>query len=404
MTVRDSNGNELRDGDAVVVIKDLRVKGSSDTLKRGTALKNFRLIQDDEEAVECGSGRNTLQGARRPVARSGTWRRGRRRAQVDVERALARRDEVPWEPHERQSHDACHVGDGVEPREVDTEAVAAREQRVVGERKRIGRERELDRRRVGLARAVAIEHQCVDAHGLVGPAHGAEGDLQSVAAVRRSDLERRADRGRRAVEGEGSARWCRGGARERTRLQRRRRFADGGIQRDLEEARMWARCAVAGREHRRQLARDDAACRATQAAAGVLGLAGERVDVAQQGAELEVLVEVERQEFGEQRESLGAGEVGLRAARPAVGFVLQQRTDELLEHRRAQRRFRLLALVAERLHVVLRGDGDLALLEGVGEMHADDGGAEGRERDRKRIDDVRGEPDVAAPAAVRVRR
>lgn len=60
MTVRDSNGNELQDGDAVAVIKDLRVKGSSDTLKRGTVFKNIRLIEDDGEAVECGSGRNTL--------------------------------------------------------------------------------------------------------------------------------------------------------------------------------------------------------------------------------------------------------------------------------------------------------------------------------------------------------
>ena len=60
MTVRDSNGNELRDGDSVVVIKDLKVKGASDTLKRGTSFKNIRLIEDDEEAVECGSGRNTV--------------------------------------------------------------------------------------------------------------------------------------------------------------------------------------------------------------------------------------------------------------------------------------------------------------------------------------------------------
>lgn len=60
MTVRDSNGNELKDGDAVVVIKDLKVKGSSDTLKRGASFKNIRLIEDDEEAVECGQGRNTL--------------------------------------------------------------------------------------------------------------------------------------------------------------------------------------------------------------------------------------------------------------------------------------------------------------------------------------------------------
>lgn len=59
MAVRDSNGNELNDGDTVQVIKDLKVKGSSQTLKRGTVFKGIRLT-DDEEAVECGQGRNTL--------------------------------------------------------------------------------------------------------------------------------------------------------------------------------------------------------------------------------------------------------------------------------------------------------------------------------------------------------
>lgn len=59
MAVRDSNGTELTDGDSVLVIKDLKVKGSSDTLKRGTLFKGIRLT-DDEEAVECGSGRNTV--------------------------------------------------------------------------------------------------------------------------------------------------------------------------------------------------------------------------------------------------------------------------------------------------------------------------------------------------------
>ena len=59
MTVRDSNGNELKDGDAVMVIKDLKVKGSSDTLKRGTVFKGIRLT-DDEAAIECGQGRNTV--------------------------------------------------------------------------------------------------------------------------------------------------------------------------------------------------------------------------------------------------------------------------------------------------------------------------------------------------------
>jgi protein PhnA len=59
VTVRDSNGNELKEGDAVMVIKDLKVKGSSDTLKRGTVFKGIRLT-DDEEAIECGQGRNTV--------------------------------------------------------------------------------------------------------------------------------------------------------------------------------------------------------------------------------------------------------------------------------------------------------------------------------------------------------
>ena len=59
MAVRDSNGNELHDGDAVQVIKDLKVKGSSETLKRGTVFKSIRLT-DDEEAIECGQGRNTV--------------------------------------------------------------------------------------------------------------------------------------------------------------------------------------------------------------------------------------------------------------------------------------------------------------------------------------------------------
>jgi protein PhnA len=59
VVVRDSNGNELSDGDTVQVIKDLKVKGSSQTLKRGTVFKGIHLT-DDEEAVECGQGRNTL--------------------------------------------------------------------------------------------------------------------------------------------------------------------------------------------------------------------------------------------------------------------------------------------------------------------------------------------------------
>ncbi len=52
MSVRDSNGTELNDGDSVLVIKDLKVKGTSVTLKRGTLIKNIRLT-DDEENIEC---------------------------------------------------------------------------------------------------------------------------------------------------------------------------------------------------------------------------------------------------------------------------------------------------------------------------------------------------------------
>jgi protein PhnA len=60
MTIKDSNGTELNTGDNVTVIKDLKVKGSSDVLKRGTQYKGIRLIEDNEEEVEVGSGRNTL--------------------------------------------------------------------------------------------------------------------------------------------------------------------------------------------------------------------------------------------------------------------------------------------------------------------------------------------------------
>ncbi len=51
MEVKDANGNVLKEGDAVTVIKDLKVKGSSTIIKRGTKVKNIRLT-DDEEEVE----------------------------------------------------------------------------------------------------------------------------------------------------------------------------------------------------------------------------------------------------------------------------------------------------------------------------------------------------------------
>lgn len=52
--VRDSNGAKLSDGDSVQVIKDLKVKGTSVTLKRGTTIKNIRLT-DDPEHIECNA-------------------------------------------------------------------------------------------------------------------------------------------------------------------------------------------------------------------------------------------------------------------------------------------------------------------------------------------------------------
>ncbi|MCF0058477.1 alkylphosphonate utilization protein [Dyadobacter sp. CY356] len=49
MEVKDGNGTLLTEGDSVKLIKDLKVKGSSTTLKRGTVVKNIRLTDDAEE-------------------------------------------------------------------------------------------------------------------------------------------------------------------------------------------------------------------------------------------------------------------------------------------------------------------------------------------------------------------
>jgi protein PhnA len=59
MNVKDANGTELLDGDSVSVIKDLKVKGSSSTLKRGTVMKGIRLTSSAEE-VECRQGKSTI--------------------------------------------------------------------------------------------------------------------------------------------------------------------------------------------------------------------------------------------------------------------------------------------------------------------------------------------------------
>lgn len=52
MDVKDSNGNLLKDGDSVILIKSLDVKGSNLNLKKGLVIKNIRLT-DDETEIEC---------------------------------------------------------------------------------------------------------------------------------------------------------------------------------------------------------------------------------------------------------------------------------------------------------------------------------------------------------------
>jgi len=50
--IRDANGNLLADGDAVTVIKDLKIKGSSQVVKVGTRVKNIRLVGGDHD-IDC---------------------------------------------------------------------------------------------------------------------------------------------------------------------------------------------------------------------------------------------------------------------------------------------------------------------------------------------------------------
>ncbi len=55
LIVRDVNGNVLKSGDAVTVIKDLKVKGSSIPLKQGSVIRNIRLVDGDDEHIEGSS-------------------------------------------------------------------------------------------------------------------------------------------------------------------------------------------------------------------------------------------------------------------------------------------------------------------------------------------------------------
>ena len=54
LVVKDANGNILQDGDSVTVIKDLKVKGSSDGIKVGTKIKTIRLVEgNDGHNIDC---------------------------------------------------------------------------------------------------------------------------------------------------------------------------------------------------------------------------------------------------------------------------------------------------------------------------------------------------------------
>lgn len=54
LVVKDANGNILQDGDNVTVIKDLKVKGSSDGIKVGTKIKGIRLVEgNDGHNIDC---------------------------------------------------------------------------------------------------------------------------------------------------------------------------------------------------------------------------------------------------------------------------------------------------------------------------------------------------------------
>jgi protein PhnA len=63
--ITDANGNPLKDGDTVTVIKNLKVKGSSSVVKVGTKVKNIRLVDGDHD-IDCkitGIGAMKLKSA-----------------------------------------------------------------------------------------------------------------------------------------------------------------------------------------------------------------------------------------------------------------------------------------------------------------------------------------------------
>lgn len=60
---KDAHGTVLADGDDIIVIKDLKVKGSSDVVKQGTKVKNIKLVDSDHD-IDCrvdGIGQMSLK-------------------------------------------------------------------------------------------------------------------------------------------------------------------------------------------------------------------------------------------------------------------------------------------------------------------------------------------------------
>lgn len=52
--IKDANGTPLTDGDSVLLVKDLKVKGSSTVIKKGTKIKGIRLLYDNgDHDVDC---------------------------------------------------------------------------------------------------------------------------------------------------------------------------------------------------------------------------------------------------------------------------------------------------------------------------------------------------------------
>lgn len=51
--VKDAHGAVLQDGDTITVIKDLKIKGSSQVVKVGTKVKNIRLLPGEDHDIDC---------------------------------------------------------------------------------------------------------------------------------------------------------------------------------------------------------------------------------------------------------------------------------------------------------------------------------------------------------------